>query len=293
MTLEELKKQENPWAKLHEPDCTGCYMPLIDNQFNKAKWYYAEKDLPKINDLIRESNGTPDMLLPFFNLDPAPWIGRWNVESDEQLPEIVILSQNPGICDRNFLDVKCESLDKARENGQKYYKLIKRWLEGKATSSEILLDPVWQHYNGTYWLERLNEVLNMEKKELIYNKSYSQKVHDILNKIIFIDLCPYHSLDGNAFKKLVSSKGVPAFDSMGFTQQLVKMFITYKKKIIIARSGTIWETFVESLKDYDYRYKLSSNQNTSITPNNCCTNMGDKEGVFDSIFSALHEINSK
>lgn len=288
MTLAELKSEKNPWAILHEPD-NGCvYWPNINDQSNVRSWYYAENDVKVVKSVLPTKSEFPNLSLPFFNIDPQPWIGRWNVERKEELPKVIILALNPSIGPSNFIDFDCESLDKARDNGKQYHKLMKKILSGKASTSEILLNPIWQHYNGTYWLEKLHEVLNVHPSELIITKHYTEDIKKILDKIMFIELCPYHSLNGAAMRTLLGKDGATCkFPSMNFTISLVKMLKEEGRTILITRSLSEWTKLIDGLYNYEKCYRLSSWQNTAITVGNCCTMGKVKDGVFDKIFASL------
>lgn len=293
MPLNEELINANPWTgtSFHSPQSTGdIYLPLINDQFDEDRWYYAKDD--DINVLKQcigntQQGDTPNMKKFFFNLDPQPWIGRWNVNNEDELPNLVILSQNPGIGDHNFLDLKCECPKKAQENGKKYYELMMRLFEGKALSSEILLDPLFQHYNGTYWLKKLAPLfkkidIEIIDTDLLFLRKYPNSLKEILDRIMFVDLCPYHSLNANALGTLMKGN-VPKFKSMNFTKRLVEMFMDKGKKIIITRASTKWKEFIPRLKDYGNIYTLNSKQNASVSEHNC----NNFEEIVDSLKKSL------
>lgn len=302
MPLNEELINANPWTgtSFHSPQSTGdIYLPLIKDQFDEDRWYYAnDDDIKVLKQCVgnAQEGASPDMKKFFFNLDPQPWIGRWNVERKEELPEIVILSLNPGIGDSNFLDIECESIDKAMDNGRKYYNLMTRLFSGEAATSEIILDPIWQHYNGSYWLEKLFPLIEeieerkIEKTDLLYLKKYSDRLKSMFDRIMFIDLCPYHSLNASALGTLVK-RNETKFKSMGFTKKLVEMFIKQNRKIVIARARTLWEELVPSLKCNETTYRLRSRQNVTFSDKNCCKSNGDGENVFNEILNLLKDIS--
>lgn len=292
MTLEELKKEKNPWINLHEPNSRGVYMPIFDEQGKEERWYCANVDRDTIKYFLPQDKEYPNMSYPFFNLDPQPWIGKWNVDDPNELPKVIILSFNPCIGSSNFIDLECESCGKAQGKGEKYYELMKKVYQGEASTSELVLSPLWQRYNGTYWLEKLHavckSVCNIEKAELFSQKNDSAELKNVLDKIMIIDLCPYHSLRKKPFISLFNENGSSKLESMNFTKNLVEMLLYYNRKIIVARSVSEWTKFVKKLEGNNNCYGLSSTQRISITENNCCTlDKKTKDGIYKQIIESL------
>lgn len=259
-------RAKNPWVYF---DCPcGTYMPFLSEQSIKSKWIFALCDETAIERYVEKKKKSVKQTNKFFfNLDPAPWIGKWNVEKEDELPELVILSLNPGIGYNNFIIKETESYCTIKRNGEIYHELMRTWLYGNATSSEILLNPVWQHYNGYYWLKKLSELCGIDK-DCLFLRNYSDDFRKKLDKIMFIDLCPYHSINRSAVGKLLTNDNKPIFKSMEFTKRLVKMFIRHEKKIIISRPQNDWIKFVSELETYEHCYILSSSQNASISSGN-------------------------
>lgn len=283
-------RRENPW-RVFVSYCSE-YMPYEFEQFQDFKWLYAACDMKDIGKYVAKYNNKKERISTncfYFNLDPQPWIGKWNVDKEEDLPELVILSLNPGIGYFNFIVKECESYCTLKRNGEYYYDLMLRSFTGKVASSEMLLNPIWQHYNGYYWLEKLYEIFDENKEELLFQRKYSSRLYRNFDKIMFMDICPYHSIGSNAFCNLVLKGQKPLFESMNFTKKLVEMFMNYGRKIIVARGSSHWIKLVGGLETYGNCYKLSSSQNTSITKGNiirCSHQLQDeREKAYEEIKS--------
>lgn len=289
-------KEKNPWLNVRGPQ--NCYMPRKCEQGDSQKWYYAECDN------IKEGNTTIDGNGVFFNLDPAPWIGRWNVENEEDLPKLVVLSLNPGIGDDNFIKNDDDNSDDLTKRGERYYKLMQKWFRGEAKSSEILFDKDWQYYNGDYWIKRMWKlackvcnISNLTYKDFKkLNNFEKEQIKKLFDKILFIDLFPYHSKSSVALEiEKENNDFKPKFESMDFTRELVEWLIKNDVTFVYARSQWLWEMHVKELATYDKCFSLLNPQSTYFTENNCCTarrkyiDNNPKTTVFESIATTLKE----
>jgi hypothetical protein len=287
-TIDDLRN-ENPWKSLAEDLNKPSF---IYNPNEKEKLLLAECDNKKgdkcnvfedYNEKHKEKSIDKKLL---FNLDPAPWIGRWNVQDEKDLPKFAILSLNPGIVKTpcgNLPDGKCNCCNRCSETKScnwapladdeerlKYQALMAKWLLGEATLSEIVCDKTWQKRNGNYWGKHLEEICqSVYADQETISDDDRKKLYD---KIIAIEFCPYHSFDAKAF-----NKDKLVFPSMNFTFRLVKFLINNGVKLFIARSVHQWSYRIDE-QNRPY-LTTSSNCNTSITANNCIIvdpSVGDK-----------------
>lgn len=276
-------ESKNPWREVVGPQT---YLPLNGEQKekHKDKWYYAEVDK------LRDHEDLKNLSIKgmYYNLDPQPWIGRWNVHDKESLPKIVVLSLNPGV-DSKGRNFRHEDNDESYvQRGERYYKLMKEIYSGTKKTSDVLFDEDYIHYNTDYWIKRMwklvckvcefSPVPKYNIKELINGQKKTEeirKIKDTFDKILFLDLFPYHSHDAKALNIKIDKdkkKGfTPQFKSMEFTRELVKWLIKNKVTFIYTYGQRRWEMYVDGLETYDKCFCLENPQGTHFTENNFCT----------------------
>lgn len=299
---QELK--QNPWLEVVGPHT---YLPKEEQTDKDKWWYYAKEDELCANEDLKKLS--EDGMC--YNLDPQPWIGRWNVHDKESLPKIVVLSLNPGVSSegQNFIP---EDYDESYvQRGTRYYELMKKIYSGTMKTSDILFDEDYIHYNTDYWIKRMwklvcnvcgiSPVPKYNIKELINGQKETEnirKIKDTFDKILFLDLFPYHSHDAKALnikidKDKKKNEFTPQFESMKFTRELVKWLIKNKVTFIYTRSQRLWEMYVDGLETYDKCFCLANPQGTYFTENNFCTikrkysSLSPVKTVFDEITETL------
>lgn len=271
-----IELKDNPWLKLEGPK--DAYVPLKAEQKDKSKWYFVPEDEGMLKELSNKEDGM------YYNLDPQPWLGKWNVNDKDSLPRLVVLSLNPGIDDFNFVEDHSDETEEANyQRGKRYNSLMKKWFRGEASASDILFDEDFRHYNGDYWIGKMwnlcCEICNIKgKRYSVFNDfeklsdKEQQGMKDVFNKILFVDLFPYHSKSSNALKIKIGKEGFsPKLKSMEFTEKLLNWLMQNEVTFIYARSQRLWELHVKDLERYKNCYSLSSPQNTCFSKENCCT----------------------
>lgn len=274
-----IELKDNPWIDLKGPQ--DSYMPFKTEQKDQSKWYYAFNDdicgISEIKALGEQEDGM------YYNLDPQPWIGKWNVNDRKDLPKIVVLSLNPGIGKDDFNFIKREYGESDRQRGERYYKLMKECYTGEKNTFDVLFNPDFICYNSDYWIKRMwNLVCNVCGITPLRYKGIKtfenlilkdkKKIEKTFNKILFMDLFPYHSYNAKGLNiEVKDNVFTPQFKSMEFTKDIVKWLIKNKVTFIYARSQWLWEMYVEELKTYDKCFGLVNPQGTYFTEENCCT----------------------
>lgn len=294
-------KRDNADSRLY----LDCDQLIVDNNI-------------KIEDIQSDNCTAPGKRSKFyFCLEPTPWVGGWK----NGIPKIAILSLNPGLKETKDEPKEWVNFDESFKNEGKrkaYQKLWAKNLKGEATFADVLFSTVpkkgkpeefehlWGKEGREYWIKHLLPLfmkLNSERKldddklkkefveilltldENTVRKEYKDVI-SFFDKIITIELFPYHSFYGGRIK---------INDTLNkrekFTKNLVKFLINNHTKIIITRSKKQWKTLVDEFDDESTFISLSSTGNTCITENNCCIieNGEKKKGCFDDLANALKD----
>jgi hypothetical protein len=248
----------------------------------------------------------------YFCLEPTPWVGGWN----KVKPKIAILSLNPGI------DKKERIFDNSFENSLKrrsYQELWANNLKGNITFADVLFSTVpkngeakefihlWGEEGREYWIKHLLPLYmeyttntkhkfdddNQKKNfiNILLNSNEETIRHDyndvisFFDKIITIELFPYHSCNGERIELYEDYKDLKNA-RRAFTRDLIMYLMSEETTFIITRSVKKWKELVPKFDNYKF-VSVSNPQNTYITKDNCCIIKG-----FDDLVKALKN-NSK
>lgn len=313
MNIEDLN-EENCWAELAKDleENKKEFRPYKRDDENYRLYLECDKSIVKENTKLVDNNTGKEPGIPekfYFCLEPTPWVGGWNTKNNPKMsiPKIVILSMNPGI------DTEWINFDDSFESDEKkriaYQKLWAKNLKGEATFADVLFNteeekeekPLWGIEGRKYWIEHLlslyiaytrkeipdkkkftEELLKMNRADIERSSTYSDMI-PFFDKIITIEIFPYHSFNGKGIKDLENYK-----QALNARQQFTKDLVTFllknkETKIIITRGASKWGELVPELNENEV-ILLSSIRNTCITENNCYIK---QRGCFKILIEAL------
>lgn len=228
----------------------------------------------------RQISGIANLRL---DVSPSPYIGFKTKngkpavkveEIDFDAFEVMILCLNPGFGKNNENEINFKKLSPQQQ--EDYAKLEAKEMECNSRGfGSIVFDQLFQAVNGSYWIEKLRRNKKSQVMRII-DQLYLNRIRtilqfpvpdsfmiEILNKMVLVDLFPYHS---------VKAPYIPSVNASLPTQKwafdIVNEAVNRGKPIIITRSEREWENRVPKLEKYQYCFTLKNPRNIVFSQKN-------------------------